>query len=83
MWTFELHLNAEVIDEDQLGDPVHPKSYSDIFEWRVKKAKFPVIRLHDARHTCGTLMHLRGVQTAVRYSPSRDGQRARDRKSVV
>ncbi|MFG2065073.1 tyrosine-type recombinase/integrase [Micromonospora sp. NPDC048871] len=25
----------------------------------------PVIRLHDARHTCGTLMHLRGVPAAV------------------
>jgi integrase len=23
------------------------------------------VRLHDARHTCGTLMHLRGVPTAV------------------
>ena len=25
----------------------------------------PAIRLHDARHTCGTLMHLNGVPTAV------------------
>ena len=24
-----------------------------------------MIRLHDARHTCGTLMYLRGVPTAV------------------
>jgi integrase len=23
------------------------------------------VRLHDARHTCGTLMHLRGVPIAV------------------
>ncbi|WP_257017483.1 tyrosine-type recombinase/integrase [Rhodococcus sp. PvR044] len=28
-------------------------------------AKVPPIRLHDARHTCGTLMHLQGVPTAV------------------
>jgi integrase len=26
---------------------------------------FRWIRLHDARHSCGTLMHLRGVPTAV------------------
>lgn len=50
---------------DELGDPVHPESYSDQFEVRVKRAKLPAIRLHDTRHTCGTLMHLRGVPTAV------------------
>jgi integrase len=56
----ELHV---VVDE--LGAPVHPESYSDMFEWRVKKAGLPRIRLHDTRHTCGTLMHLRGVPIAV------------------
>ena len=30
-----------------------------------RKAGLPKIRLHDTRHTCGTLMHLRGVQAAV------------------
>jgi len=28
-------------------------------------AKVPSIRLHDARHTCGTLMHLQGVPIVV------------------
>ena len=27
--------------------------------------KIKRVRLHDARHTCGTLMHLRGVPIAV------------------
>jgi integrase len=27
--------------------------------------KITHVRLHDARHTCGTLMHLRGVPIAV------------------
>ena len=31
----------------------------------VRKAGLPRIRLHDTRHTCGTLMHLRGVPVAV------------------
>jgi len=50
---------------DELGDPVHPESYSDRFEVLVRKAKLPRIRLHDTRHTCGTLMHLRGVPAVV------------------
>jgi integrase len=56
----ELHV---VVDE--LGDPVHPETFSDQFEVRVRRTTLPKIRLHDCRHTCGTLMHLRGVPTAV------------------
>ena len=37
----------------------------DEFRSLAKAANLPAIRLHDARHTCGTLMHLRGVPTAV------------------
>jgi integrase len=50
---------------DELGEPVHPESYSDRFEVLNRKAKLPAIRLHDTRHTCGTLMHLRGVPPVV------------------
>lgn len=50
---------------DELGECVHPESYSDRFEVLNRKAGLPKIRLHDTRHTCGTLMHLRGVPTAV------------------
>jgi integrase len=50
---------------DELGRPYRPEWYGDQFESLSKAAKLPVIRLHDARHTCGTLMHLRGVKTAV------------------
>jgi integrase len=50
---------------DELGDPVHPESYSDRFEVLVRRAALPKIRLHDCRHTTATLMHLRGVPVAV------------------
>lgn len=50
---------------DELGEPVHPEFYSDRFAVLVRKAKLPRIRLHDTRHTCGTLMHLRGVPAVV------------------
>jgi integrase len=50
---------------DELGDPVHPESYSDRFEVLVRKSGLPAIRLHDCRHTAGTLMHLKHVPTAA------------------
>ena len=48
-----------------LGYPIRPEWFSDQFQKMSVAAGLPVIRLHDARHTCGTLMHLRGVPTAV------------------
>ncbi|MGN9808129.1 site-specific integrase [Micromonospora sp. BQ11] len=50
---------------DPAGEEVHPESYSDRFDVLVARAGLPRIRLHDTRHTCGTLMHLRGVPAAV------------------
>ena len=50
---------------DELGQPYPPEWYSDQFRSLAKATGLPVIRLHDARHTCGTLMHLRGLPTAV------------------
>jgi integrase len=50
---------------NELGEPYRPEYYSDRFRELSKAAELPIIRLHDARHTCGTLMHLRGVPTAV------------------
>lgn len=50
---------------NELGDPVHPEAYSDRFEVLVRQAGLPRIRLHDCRHTAGTLMALRGVNAVV------------------
>jgi integrase len=50
---------------DELGRPPRPEWYGDTFQRLSKEAGLPVIRLHDARHTCATLMHLRGVPVAV------------------
>lgn len=50
---------------DEQGQPYHP----NLIYWRWGKMldslKIQRVRLHDARHTCGTLMHLRGVPIAV------------------
>jgi integrase len=50
---------------DEIGRPCHPQWYSDRFAALRNRAGLPKIRLHDARHTCGTLMHLRGVPVAA------------------
>jgi integrase len=50
---------------NELGQPYRPEWFGKRFAALAKVAKVPAIRLHDARHTCGTLMHLRGVPIAV------------------
>ncbi|WP_083873857.1 tyrosine-type recombinase/integrase, partial [Nocardia paucivorans] len=50
---------------DPAGYPYHPDTLTDYWEKITKAAKVRRIRLHDARHTCGTLMHLQGVPIAV------------------
>lgn len=50
---------------DELGQPHNPNLL--YFRWgrMLETLKITHVRLHDARHTCGTLMHLRGVPIAV------------------
>lgn len=50
---------------DEAGNPYHPDTISTYWRTICKSAKVSAIRLHDARHTCGTLMHLQGVPIAV------------------
>jgi integrase len=50
---------------DAAGRPYHPDTLSDFWRALGAEAKVPRIRLHDARHTCGTLMHLQGVPIVI------------------
>ncbi len=50
---------------DEAGSSYHPDTLTDYWEKITKAAEVRRIRLHDARHTCGTLMHLQGVPIAV------------------
>ncbi len=50
---------------DELGQPYHPNLLYYRWGQMLKTLKIKTVRLHDARHTCGTLMHLRGVPIAV------------------
>lgn len=50
---------------DEAGNSVAPANITFWWVAACKKAGVRRIRLHDARHTCGTLMHLQGVPLAV------------------
>ncbi|MDV7137176.1 site-specific integrase [Williamsia muralis] len=50
---------------DEVGDPLRPDTLSARWERAVTAAGVPTIRLHDARHTCATLMHLQAVPLSV------------------
>lgn len=47
------------------GNPVHPHSISQTFERTANRAGVPRIRLHDLRHTHGTLLIKAGVPVKV------------------
>jgi integrase len=55
----------EYVGRDEAGLPYHPNLLT--FRWgrMLNELGIAHVRLHDSRHTCGTLMHLRGVPTAV------------------
>ncbi|MEU7630299.1 site-specific integrase [Nocardia sp. NPDC049220] len=47
------------------GTPYHPDTLTRRWSEALRRAGVRHIRLHDARHTCGTTMHLRKVPLAV------------------
>jgi len=57
--------SSEYVASDEIGQPYHPNLLT--FRWAqlLDGLKISRVRLHDARHSCATLMHLRGVPIAV------------------
>lgn len=49
---------------DDLGVPPHPDAFGKVWRRELANAGLPVVRLHDARHSCATLMHQDGVPLA-------------------
>ena len=50
---------------NEIGDPYSPAVLSRYWRDAVKAAGVRHIKLHAARHTCATLMHLQGIPVAV------------------
>jgi integrase len=57
--------SSDLVVVDELGRPIRPEHYSDLFRSLTAHAGVRSIRLREVRQTCGTLMHLRGVPTAM------------------
>lgn len=57
--------DADYVARDATGMPYYPGVLTDRWRDLLKDMKIDHVRLHDARHTCGTLMHLQGVPIAV------------------
>ncbi|HUH71210.1 MAG TPA: site-specific integrase [Mycobacterium sp.] len=49
----------------EFGEPYYPTSLDGFWSRALRTAGLPHVRLHDARHTAGTLMHLNSVPIAV------------------
>ena len=49
---------------NEAGEPYHPSTLSTLWQSAIRDLDVPQIRLHDARHTCATLMHPQGVPIA-------------------
>ena len=47
------------------GEPYHPLTLSAPWQAAIRNLDVPQIRLHDARHTCATLMHLQAGPIAL------------------
>lgn len=56
---------GEYVVSDEAGRPYHPDTLSDYRRSICAAAKVSSIRLYDARHTCGTLLHLQGQPVGV------------------
>lgn len=50
---------------DEAGEALSPHALTSRWARMVKAAGVRHVRLHDARHTCGTLMHFKNVPTAL------------------
>lgn len=50
---------------DEFGAPPHPDTITAAWKKALVSAGLPHVRLHDARHSCATLMHMRGVPVVV------------------
>jgi integrase len=59
------HADSGYVAVTETGEPYTPDTLTRMWHKMAKAAGVRPIRLHDARHSCGTALHLRGVPLAV------------------
>ena len=57
----EAYTDTGLVVVNELGVPVRPERYSDLFHRHAEAAGLPRIRLHDLRHTAASLLAANGV----------------------
>ncbi|MGV0747182.1 tyrosine-type recombinase/integrase [Mycolicibacterium fortuitum] len=57
--------SAGLVVVDDFGTAPHPDTLTKAWKKALESAGLPHVRLHDARHSCATLMHMRGVPVVV------------------
>ncbi len=61
----EAHADSGYVAVNEAGEPYTPDTLTRMWHKLTESAGVRPIRLHDARHSCGTALHLRGVPLAV------------------
>jgi integrase len=61
----QTHADSGYVACTEAGQPYTPGALTHMWRKLAKTAGVRPIRLHDARHSCGTALHLRGVPLAV------------------
>jgi integrase len=56
---------GEYVASDEAGQSYHPDRLTSAWGRMLDELGIKRVRLHDARHSCATLMHLRGLPIAV------------------
>jgi integrase len=59
------HADSGYVACNEAGEPYTPGALTNMWHRMTTAAGVRPIRLHDARHSCGTALHLRGVPMAV------------------
>jgi integrase len=56
---------GRILASDEFGQPYHPNLLTFRWDRMLDGQGIQRVRLHDARHSCATLVHLRQVSIAV------------------
>ncbi len=59
------HADSGYVAVNEAGEAYTPDTLTRMWHKLVESAGVRPIRLHDARHSCGTALHLRGVPLAL------------------
>jgi integrase len=59
------HADSGYVACTEIGEPYTPGALTHLWHKIAETAGVRPIRLHDARHSCGSALHLRGVPLAV------------------